>query len=88
VLLGLVLKRVTGADPGRALTFEEVGYLGGGPVRAAEVAVAALVAENRARVSGATAAAGPRNRDGAVDRPPGVPAGPAGRAARPRRAAG
>ncbi|MBM7810605.1 TIGR04222 domain-containing membrane protein [Saccharothrix algeriensis] len=59
VLLGLVLKRVTGADPGRALTFEEVGYLGGGPVRAAEVAVAALVAENRARVSGATAAAVP-----------------------------
>ncbi|NUT47187.1 MAG: TIGR04222 domain-containing membrane protein, partial [Saccharothrix sp.] len=52
VVVGLRLKRVTGASPRRVLTFEELGYLGGGPVRAVEVALAGLVAENRARVSG------------------------------------
>ncbi|WP_433270469.1 TIGR04222 domain-containing membrane protein [Actinosynnema sp. CS-041913] len=66
VLSGLWLKRVTGAAPTRPLTFEEIGYLGGGPVRAAEVAVAALVADNRARVSGATVTAVPGQEPGAV----------------------
>ncbi|MBB5808725.1 uncharacterized protein (TIGR04222 family) [Saccharothrix ecbatanensis] len=59
VVVGLWLKRVTGAVPDRPLTFEEIGYLGGGPVRAVEVAVSGLVAENLARVSGATVAAVP-----------------------------
>ncbi|WP_158842743.1 TIGR04222 domain-containing membrane protein [Saccharothrix deserti] len=59
VVVGLRLKRVAGAVPDRPLTFEEIGYLGGGPVRAVEVAVAGLVAENRARVSGSTVAAVP-----------------------------
>ncbi|WP_344043247.1 TIGR04222 domain-containing membrane protein [Saccharothrix xinjiangensis] len=59
VVVGLRLKRVTGAAPGRVLGFEEVGYLGGGPVRAVEVAVAGLVADNRARVSGSTVTAVP-----------------------------
>lgn len=52
VLLGLRLKRVAGSAPARPLSFEEIGFLGGGPVRAAEVAVTALVSENRARISG------------------------------------
>lgn len=59
VVVGLRLKRVAGAAPDRPLTFEEIGYLGGGPVRAVEVAVAGLVAENRARVSGSVVAAVP-----------------------------
>jgi uncharacterized protein (TIGR04222 family) len=59
VVVGLRLKRVTGAVPDRPLTFEEIGYLGGGPVRAVEVAVAGLVADNRARVPGSTVAAVP-----------------------------
>ncbi|MFJ6676446.1 TIGR04222 domain-containing membrane protein [Actinosynnema sp. NPDC091369] len=59
VVVGLRVKRVTGAAPDRPLTFEEIGYLGGGPVRAVEVALAGLVAENRARVSGPVAAAVP-----------------------------
>ncbi|MFD1146313.1 TIGR04222 domain-containing membrane protein [Saccharothrix hoggarensis] len=59
VVVGLRLKRVAGAVPDRPLTFEEIGYLGGGPVRAVEVAVAGLVAENRARVSGSVVAAVP-----------------------------
>lgn len=59
VLVGLRLKRVTGTVPDRPLTFEEIGYLGGGPVRAVEVAVAGLVADNRARVPGSTVAAVP-----------------------------
>lgn len=59
VVVGLRLKRVAGAAPDRPLTFEEIGYLGGGPVRAVEVAVSGLVAENRARVSGSVVAAVP-----------------------------
>ncbi|WP_367130541.1 TIGR04222 domain-containing membrane protein [Saccharothrix sp. HUAS TT1] len=59
VVVGLRLKRVAGAAPDRPLTFEEVGYLGGGPVRAVEVALAGLVAENRAKVSGPVASAVP-----------------------------
>ncbi|TQM80106.1 uncharacterized protein (TIGR04222 family) [Saccharothrix saharensis] len=59
VVVGLRVKRVAGAVPDRPLTFEEIGYLGGGPVRAVEVAVAGLVAENRARLSGPVAAAVP-----------------------------
>ncbi|GGP73228.1 TIGR04222 domain-containing membrane protein [Saccharothrix coeruleofusca] len=61
VAAGLWLKRVTGTPPARRLSFEEIGYLGGGPVRAAEVALAGLVADNRARVSAAavTAVGGP-----------------------------
>ncbi|MEU4445821.1 TIGR04222 domain-containing membrane protein [Actinosynnema sp. NPDC050801] len=59
VVVGLRVKRVAGAVPGRPLSFEEIGYLGGGPVRAVEVALAGLVAENRARVSGPVAAAVP-----------------------------
>ncbi|MFE2751897.1 TIGR04222 domain-containing membrane protein [Actinosynnema sp. NPDC059335] len=59
VVLGLRVKRVTGTVPNRPLDFEEIGYLGGGPVRAVEVALAGLVAENRARVSGSVAAAVP-----------------------------
>ncbi|MFC6094440.1 TIGR04222 domain-containing membrane protein [Saccharothrix lopnurensis] len=59
LVVGLRLKRVTGAAPGRVLGFEEVGYLGGGPVRAVEVAVAGLVADNRARVSGSVVTAVP-----------------------------
>ncbi|RKT53476.1 TIGR04222 domain-containing membrane protein [Saccharothrix australiensis] len=66
LVLGLLLKRVTGRAPGRPLTFEEVGYLGGGPVRAAEVALAALVAENLARVSGTTVTAVPAQAGGAA----------------------
>jgi len=62
VVLGLRLKRVAGSAPARPLSFEEIGFLGGGPVRAAEVAVAALVSENRARISGdALAAVGEPN---------------------------
>ncbi|ACU35512.1 TIGR04222 domain-containing membrane protein [Actinosynnema pretiosum subsp. pretiosum] len=57
VVVGARLKRVAGTPPRRAPTFEEVGYLAGGPVRAAEVALASLVAQNRARVSGGRAAA-------------------------------
>ncbi len=64
VLLGLWLKRVTGSAPARPLTFEEIGYLGGGPVRAAVVAVAGLGADNRARVSGATVSAVPGQEPG------------------------
>ncbi|MFD7655655.1 TIGR04222 domain-containing membrane protein [Actinosynnema sp. NPDC059797] len=59
VVVGLRLKRVTGAAPGRVLGFEELGYLGGGPVRAAEGAVAGGVAATRARVSGSTVIAVP-----------------------------
>jgi uncharacterized protein (TIGR04222 family) len=59
VVVGLRWKRVGGAVPDRPLSFEEIGYLGGGPVRAVEVALAGLVAENRARVSGSVAAAVP-----------------------------
>ncbi|QQQ78062.1 TIGR04222 domain-containing membrane protein [Saccharothrix sp. 6-C] len=59
VVVGLRVKRVAGAVPDRPLSFEEIGYLGGGPVRAVEVALAGLVAENRARVSGPVAAAVP-----------------------------
>lgn len=59
VVVGLRVKRVAGTVPDRPLTFEEIGYLGGGPVRAVEVALAGLVAENRARVSGSVAAAVP-----------------------------
>ncbi len=59
VVVGLRLKRVAGAVPDRPLSFEEIGYLGGGPVRAVEVALAGLVAENRARVSGSVVAAVP-----------------------------
>ncbi|MCE6999858.1 TIGR04222 domain-containing membrane protein [Saccharothrix sp. S26] len=59
VVVGLRCKRVAGAVPDRPLTFEEIGYLGGGPVRAVEVALAGLVAENRARVSGSAASAVP-----------------------------
>ncbi|WP_447006556.1 TIGR04222 domain-containing membrane protein [Saccharothrix isguenensis] len=59
VVVGLRLKRVAGGLVDRPLTFEEIGYLGGGPVRAVEVAVSGLVAENRARVSGSTVAAVP-----------------------------
>ncbi|MER5261661.1 TIGR04222 domain-containing membrane protein [Actinosynnema sp. NPDC002837] len=59
VLVGLRWKRVAGDVPDRPLSFEEIGYLGGGPVRAVEVALAGLVAENRARVSGSVAAAVP-----------------------------
>ncbi|GAA3458811.1 TIGR04222 domain-containing membrane protein [Saccharothrix longispora] len=59
VVVGLRLKRVTGAAPSRPLSFEEVGYLGGGPVRAVEVAVSGLVAENLARVSGSLVSAVP-----------------------------
>ncbi|MEV8440214.1 TIGR04222 domain-containing membrane protein [Actinosynnema sp. NPDC051121] len=59
VVVGLRWKRVRGAVPDRPLSFEEIGYLGGGPVRAVEVALAGLVAENRARVSGSVAAAVP-----------------------------
>ncbi|KOX23172.1 hypothetical protein ADK67_21220 [Saccharothrix sp. NRRL B-16348] len=59
VVVGLRWKRVAGAVPDRPLSFEEIGYLGGGPVRAVEVALAGLVAENRARVSGSVAAAVP-----------------------------
>jgi uncharacterized protein (TIGR04222 family) len=59
VVVGLRLKRVAGTVPDRPLTFEEIGYLGGGPVRAVEVAVSGLVAENLARVSGSTVAAVP-----------------------------
>ncbi|MEU4743712.1 TIGR04222 domain-containing membrane protein [Actinosynnema sp. NPDC023658] len=59
VVVGLRVKRVAGAVPDRPLTFEEIGYLGGGPVRAVEVALAGLVAENRAKVSGAVVAAVP-----------------------------
>ncbi|MBB5958330.1 uncharacterized protein (TIGR04222 family) [Saccharothrix tamanrassetensis] len=66
VLSGLWLKRVTGTAPARPLAFEEIGYLGGGPVRAAEVAVAALVAENRARVSGTTVTAVPGQQPGTL----------------------
>jgi uncharacterized protein (TIGR04222 family) len=51
VLLGLRLKRVAGSAPPEPLSFEEIGFLGGGPVRAAEVAVTALVSENRVRNS-------------------------------------
>ncbi|MFI9011817.1 TIGR04222 domain-containing membrane protein [Actinosynnema sp. NPDC053489] len=58
-VVGLRVKRVTGTAPDRPLTFEEIGYLGGGPVRAVEVALAGLVAENRARLSGPVAAALP-----------------------------
>ncbi|WP_440900967.1 TIGR04222 domain-containing membrane protein [Actinosynnema sp.] len=57
LVVGARLKRVAGTAPRRALTFEEVGYLAGGPVRAAEVALASLVAQNRARVSGGRAVA-------------------------------
>ncbi|MEV0675750.1 TIGR04222 domain-containing membrane protein [Actinosynnema sp. NPDC050436] len=64
VLLGLRLKRVTGSAPVRPPTFEEVGYLGGGPVRAAEVAVAGLVADNRARLSGGAVSAVPAPEPG------------------------
>ncbi|MEU4807534.1 TIGR04222 domain-containing membrane protein [Actinosynnema sp. NPDC023587] len=66
VLLGLWLKRVTGSAPARPLTFEEVGFLGGGPVRAAEVAVAGLVADNRARLSGGAVSAVPAPAPGAT----------------------
>jgi uncharacterized protein (TIGR04222 family) len=59
VVVGLLVKRVAGTVPDRPLTFEEIGYLGGGPVRAVEVALAGLVAENRARVSGAAVTAVP-----------------------------
>ncbi|GAA2668786.1 MULTISPECIES: TIGR04222 domain-containing membrane protein [Actinosynnema] len=52
VVVGARLKRVAGTAPQRVLTFEEVGYLGGGPVRAVEVALASLVGQNRVRVSG------------------------------------
>ncbi|CCH29192.1 TIGR04222 domain-containing membrane protein [Actinosynnema sp. NPDC047251] len=64
VLLGLWLKRVTGSAPVRPLTFEEIGFLGGGPVRAAEVAVAGLVADNRARLAGGTLTAVPAPEPG------------------------
>jgi uncharacterized protein (TIGR04222 family) len=49
---GVLGKRVAGRRSERALSHEEVGYLGGGPVRTAEVAVAGLVSENRARWHG------------------------------------
>jgi uncharacterized protein (TIGR04222 family) len=52
VLLGLRTKEVRGTERAEPLSHEETGYLGGGPVRAAEVAVAALVSENRARFAG------------------------------------
>ncbi|WP_199443907.1 TIGR04222 domain-containing membrane protein [Umezawaea beigongshangensis] len=52
VACGVLGKRVAGRRSERPLSHEEVGYLGGGPVRAAEVAVAALVSENRARWHG------------------------------------
>ncbi|WP_186763236.1 TIGR04222 domain-containing membrane protein [Lentzea tibetensis] len=52
VLLGLRVKEVRGAERAEPLSHEEVGYLGGGPARAAEVAVAALVSENRAKFAG------------------------------------
>lgn len=52
VLLGLRVKEVRGTERAEPLSHEEVGYLGGGPARAAEVAVAALVSENRARYAG------------------------------------
>ncbi|MGM1059928.1 TIGR04222 domain-containing membrane protein [Saccharothrix sp. Mg75] len=65
VVVGLRVKRVTGAAPSRVLSFEEIGYLGGGPVRAVEVAVSGLVADNRARVSGTVVSAVP----GPAERP-------------------
>lgn len=65
-LSGLLLKRVTGSPPTRPLTFEEIGYLGGGPVRAAEVAVAGLVADNRAKASGYAVTAVPGQEPGPV----------------------
>ncbi|MFI9817899.1 TIGR04222 domain-containing membrane protein [Saccharothrix variisporea] len=65
-LLGLLLKRVPGSPPARPLSFEELGFLGGGPVRAVEVAVAGLVADNRVKASGFAVAAVPGQEPGPV----------------------
>lgn len=52
VLVGLRIKKVRGAGQTTPLSHEEIGYLIGGPRRAAEVAVAALVSENKAKHAG------------------------------------
>ncbi|GLZ32383.1 hypothetical protein Lesp02_45710 [Lentzea sp. NBRC 105346] len=69
VAVGVRIKQVRGADRREPLSPEEIGFLTGGPVRAAEVAVTALISEHRAKFDGDRLVA---DEPGAVDSPIGT----------------